>query len=421
MNRKQRPAGFTILEIVIIVVVVSILATLAIVSYIRVVSKGENTEALTNLGAIRRAEHAQITSGGTFVNATDTGDVNNKLSTADVQEKTFKYKVVNATQENFTAIAERVKPDTSQDKPIVIAMYSNGDTSYTYPSGSVSSGGSSGTGDTGSSSGGGSSGGSGSAGGSGGGSGGSGGGSGGGSSGGGITITGGGSVGGSSGGSTGAIGEANSGLGFDGTQLSSDAFLQGALGLLQGTANGNYFYNLIQANQVNVSYAPLGSNELGLFIPSYWLDFYPSDKVITHTIYINSSLENDPAWTEDAVADIIVHESMHADYDINTAVHVTETTQRLGVSSSQLNWLSDPVTDKTVLADSVDQEYKAFTQQVLFWKETKGVQTNSELDYILSEYESDQQLGTDLLYQDVASRYSGYAPYDISGGGKNVF
>ena len=415
MNKKQRPAGFTILEIVIIVVVVSILATLAVVSYIRVVSKGENTEALTNLGAIRRAEHAEIANSGTFVNATDTSDVNNKLSTADIQEKIFKYKVVNATQDNFTAIAERVKPDASQEKPIVIAMYSNGDTNYTYPSGNAPSQGSSGTGDTGSSSSGGSSGGSGSAGGFGGGSGG------GGSSGGGITITGGGSVGGSSGGSTGAIGEANSGLGFDGTQLSSDAFLQGALGLLQGTTNGDYFYNLIQTNQVNVSYAPLGSNELGLFIPSYWLDFYPSDKVITHTIYINSSLENNPAWTEDAVADIIVHESMHADYDINTAAHIAETTQRLGVNSSQLNLLTDPVTDKVVLADSIDQEYKAFTQQVLFWKETKGAQTNSELDYILSEYESDQQLGTDLLYQDVASRYSGYAPYDISGGGKNVF
>ena len=124
--------GFTLLEIVIIVVVVAILLSVAIVSYIRVISKSEDTEAVNNLEAIRASETAQHAKAGTFVNATNTQEINEKLSGIEIQDKTFRYKVINATLNDFVALAERVKPDTAGEKPIVISMYADGTVAYTY-------------------------------------------------------------------------------------------------------------------------------------------------------------------------------------------------------------------------------------------------------------------------------------------------
>jgi hypothetical protein len=63
-----------------------------------------------------------------------------------------------------------------------------------------------------------------------------------------------------------------------------------------------------------------------------------------------------------------------------------------------------------ILGDSQDQEYMAFRQMVLFWREVKGSQTNTSLDDLLSKYEQDEEGGT-FLKEEVISRYSDYPPY----------
>jgi Tfp pilus assembly protein PilE len=65
--RPHSREGFTVLEIAIIVVVVAILASLAVVAYFRVTSKAENTEALNNLAAVRKAQVSELAETGTYV------------------------------------------------------------------------------------------------------------------------------------------------------------------------------------------------------------------------------------------------------------------------------------------------------------------------------------------------------------------
>jgi Tfp pilus assembly protein PilE len=122
--------GFTVLEITIIVVVAAVLASLAVVAYFRVTSKAQDTEALNNLAAVRQAQVSEFAETGSYVNATDTAEINRLLPEADIQDKNFTYKVVNATAEDFAAVAARVGEDATGEKPIEIAMYSDGHVGY---------------------------------------------------------------------------------------------------------------------------------------------------------------------------------------------------------------------------------------------------------------------------------------------------
>lgn len=393
--------GFTIVEITVAVIVVAVLATFALVLYFKTVAKSQNTEALVNLDAIRKAQLSKLDESGTFVNATDTSDINKKLPTVEVQEKDFKYKIENASSQDFKAIAEPTKPDTTKSKPIEIAMNSNGDVTYTYgpgyDSGFTSTGGGTSYGSGG------------------------GGGGGGGGVGGGFGISGGssGGGGGSSGGGSSGGGTSGGGTGSADTSgggSSSTPFpLADVMAILANSTAGSYFYDLIQQNHVNIIAESMSPSLGGMFVPSWWLDFYPTDPFTPNTIYLNADLQY--SWSKEALATILIHESLHADYVFNTDKWVAETTQRLGVNVSQLNWQRDPVTGQMVLQDSVDQEFNAFTEEVILWKEIKGSQTSAELDPLLADYEADQLNGTDLLYQEVASRYQGYASYNILGRG----
>ncbi|MDD2866088.1 MAG: hypothetical protein PHO59_02060 [Candidatus Omnitrophica bacterium] len=397
-ERSRSWQGFTVLEITIIVVVVAILASLAVVAYFRVTSKAENTEALNNLAAVRKAQVSEFAETGSYVNATDTAEINKLLPEADIQDKNFTYKIVNATSEDFAAVAERVGEDTTGEKPIEIAMYSDGHVDYAYSPGSSYGGG------YGGSSGGGSGGG-----------GSSGGGSSGGMSGGSSGSSSGGSSGSSSGGSSGGSSgddssDDSSSGGGSGSFVHQD--LSTVLGLLQDTTNGGYYYDLVNSAGVTLSYADLGAGVLGMYIPTWWLDFYPDDPYTANTIYFNSTFL-DSSWSATAIAAILVHEALHADYDHNMDTRAQEMADSLGIDVSELTWFTDPVTGEDVLSDSIQQEYLAFCQEALLWREIRGNETNAELDYVLSLYESDEELGTDLLYTAVAQTYAGYPLYEL--------
>lgn len=140
MIPRRHTKGFTLIEIAGIIIIISILVVLACAAYFKVISKSEDTEALTNLAAIRKAELSKHDESGAFVNAIDTEDINDKLPSPEIHDKIFRYKVVNATAENFTAIAERIKGG-AEYKPIEIAMYADGGLSQTYaPQGGPASG-----------------------------------------------------------------------------------------------------------------------------------------------------------------------------------------------------------------------------------------------------------------------------------------
>gem|GEM_PF-921560 len=396
-KKSKASSGFTLSEIIIVIIILAVLLFLGVFYYFRVIVKSENTEALVNLKAIRVAEEVKKQESGTYVNATSTEGINSALSVIQIEDKIFRYKVVNATDDDFIAIAERIKGSPEKDVPIEIAMYSDGSVKYASRSGSGGY----------SYAGGGSYGGSGGSGG------GGGGGGGGGSGGGGGGSSGGGSSGGGSG--SGSSGGDSSDTPRHHSASASNypiATTSEVLELLNGSTVGDYYYDLIKNEGIEVSYANLDtivkSGTLGLYMPTWWEDVYGS----VHSVEINSIYLNEKKkglWSKEALACILVHEGMHADWDYNTDKWVAQAVSDLGVTSSELNWIYDPVLGHNVMQDSIYQEYQAFVVEALFWKEIKGTQKNSELDYVLGKYEE----GPEYLYARIAEVYGadGYEPY----------
>ena len=61
-----RPAGFTLLEVLIVLVIMTVMAGLAVPGYISSVEKSRKLEALQVLGAIRASEQRYFTGRGTY-------------------------------------------------------------------------------------------------------------------------------------------------------------------------------------------------------------------------------------------------------------------------------------------------------------------------------------------------------------------
>ncbi len=386
LNTRGSRRGFTLVEIGIAVLVIGILVALASVVYLKTIAKSEDSEALVNLAAIKRAEVNKQAEAGTFVNASDTSEVNEKLDSGEIQEKIFRYKVVNATKEDFVAIAERITDGskiTTKDKPIEIAMYADGSLSYTYPSSTVTSGSGYGLGGTsyaGTAYGGG-----------------------GGSGSGGFGVpggfSGGGVSGGAGGGSGGGLAGSSGGTGFgtisgggasvvDVSVQVVDPALSGALSALKTSTLGETLYDLIYGKSISVIYEAMGGGVL-----AYW-------SLSENKIAINSLLRD---WTNEALAAEIAHEATHADYTYNGDKWVAETLERHSeLSEGDLHIVTYPYY-------SLDQEYMANYQQVDVWKALKGTQSNLVLDE--KEVRIDQGEDFTKAYLRTIPSYAGLPEY----------
>jgi len=64
--RQKRKAGFTLLELLMVVIIIAILASLALPQYLRTVAKARRSEALNVLATIRSAEMRYQAQSGQF-------------------------------------------------------------------------------------------------------------------------------------------------------------------------------------------------------------------------------------------------------------------------------------------------------------------------------------------------------------------
>ena len=72
--------GFTIVELVVVVVIISILSALALPQYIKTVERSRQSEAMTNLSAIRGAQMRYYLEYANYTTNFDSLDIDNRSS-----------------------------------------------------------------------------------------------------------------------------------------------------------------------------------------------------------------------------------------------------------------------------------------------------------------------------------------------------
>jgi prepilin-type N-terminal cleavage/methylation domain-containing protein len=363
--------AFTLIEVLLAITVVAVFFGLIFAFYKNAINKSKYVEAVATVANISKIEEMVKIDTGEYVAAANTQEVNERLG-MNIEPRWFNYKVIGVTNDNFIVLAERIRDDIESGniagEDIVVARNNSGPIapSSVNQDGQDLGGGDPGAGTPpGSSSPGG-------------------GGPGGGSPGGGSP--GGGSPGGGTPGGSQTGGGTEQHVYRDTVQVPSDV-----LALLNGTVNGDYFYDLINDNGINVVYFDFGRlfSDFEFFQPlAMWTgltnqpynDFYNGDDSILYgnTIYVNdllkqSTLAFGPAYSDNAIATVITHEATHSDYSYNPDFWINDAIVNHGQAPEDIHITQDPF-------DSIDQEYNAFNNCALVWNEIGGTETNEELD-----------------------------------------
>jgi Tfp pilus assembly protein PilE len=376
-NRKS----FTLLELLIGLCILAILITMSLLGYRYYMNKAKTTEAIVAVSQISKAEELLKMQNGTYVAADNTQQVNERLG-MNISPKNFEYRVVGISDDNFIVIAQKIGLDISEnmvpEPSALIVMDRSGPMTGGYQS---YIGGESGV--TG-----------------------------------GQLMGGPGSDGGSRSGGSGSGGEGSSGGGAGGTsggQRSSGGWygavmhyynvdpntaverlvaLTSVLSDAGGNAldTGKYYYDLIKDNNIIILETAFDEPDPDYMTAAAW-DY------TKNTIYVNSRLRTLPNWTEAAVASVILHEAVHADFDYSSAKWADRITEQWGseegFTAAELykpditticNEAGDCVTNSLYYTQI--QEYFTHSIQSAAWLEMKGDIINQNLDDIAAHYQS---------------------------------
>lgn len=117
MRKMMQSKGFTLIELMIVVAIIGILAAIAIPNYMNYQCKAKQSEAKTNLGAIRTSQEAFRAENDAFT--TDLGAIGFTIEGDHI----YNYNMTFANSTNFTAQAETSDLNGNQD---TWEMYANG-------------------------------------------------------------------------------------------------------------------------------------------------------------------------------------------------------------------------------------------------------------------------------------------------------
>ena len=111
MKRKNRrlKKGFTLVELLIAAAIITFVAFLIIPRMVGQVKKAKETEAVRTLGAIRSAEHVIHGVLGKFLAAADETAIKSALGLLIEGNKFYNYKIINASEEDFLALATPIE------------------------------------------------------------------------------------------------------------------------------------------------------------------------------------------------------------------------------------------------------------------------------------------------------------------------
>jgi len=95
--------GFTLLEIIVVLIIIGIIATLGFVQYMRVIEKGRQAEAKTNLSTIRTMAMTYFEENSVYPDATYLNTVLN-LPTTNCDTKFYYHYAIDGTTGAASAI-----------------------------------------------------------------------------------------------------------------------------------------------------------------------------------------------------------------------------------------------------------------------------------------------------------------------------
>ena len=172
-----------------------------------------------------------------------------------------------------------------------------------------------------------------------------------------------------------------------------DPLLVNPFTILLNSSVGNYYAQSLLDHQVPMQ----GSTTLsaGVLAAFAW-SCDAAHISCTEVIYVNTNPGAADGYSDIALAGLLNHEAMHADYLFNSQKWIDQTVSDHGVPAGDVHISSPPY-------DSYDQEYHAFENTALLWKELKGAEKNEQLDITEAYYD----LGESYLKDAIRTSYAG--------------